>query len=238
MILDVTDATFEVEVLQRSMTTPVVVDLWAPWCGPCKTLGPILEKVIGETGGRVILAKVNVDENPSASAMFRVQSIPAVYALSGGQVVDGFTGAQPEPQIREFVTKLLGSESVGEIEALLAQGDEASLRRARELDPTSIEAAGMLGALLLQAGNVTEALEVLESVDGGEQLEPLLQAAREAALPVGEQNRIADRLQELLATVKSDDDARAEFVSLLDDLSVGDPVAASGWRRKLSTALF
>src|SRR5215212_9982161 len=94
---DVTDATFEADVLQRSQEVPVVVDLWAPWCGPCRTLGPVLEDVVGATEGKVELVKVNVDENPQISAAFRVQSIPAVYALKDGKVVDGFIGAQPKP---------------------------------------------------------------------------------------------------------------------------------------------
>src|SRR5688500_11175937 len=89
---DVTDATFERDVVQRSSEVPVVVDLWAEWCGPCKTLGPILEKVIGDTGGKVELAKVDVDANPQVSAAFQVQSIPAVYAMKDGKVVDGFVG--------------------------------------------------------------------------------------------------------------------------------------------------
>src|SRR3954453_15286007 len=103
---DVTDATFEADVLQRSHDVPIVVDLWAPWCGPCRTLGPVLEAVVGATGGRVgrakangEVAKVNVDENPQISSAFRVQSIPAVYALKDGKVVDGFIGAQPKPQV-------------------------------------------------------------------------------------------------------------------------------------------
>ncbi len=104
---DVTDATFATDVVERSNTVPVVVDLWAPWCGPCTSLGPILEKVVGETQGMVELAKINVDENPEVSAAFKVQSIPAVYALKDGQVVDGFMGAQGEPQVVEFVQRLL-----------------------------------------------------------------------------------------------------------------------------------
>src|SRR5918992_1205 len=103
---DVTDATFERDVIERSRSVPVVVDLWAEWCGPCRTLGPILEKVVAETEGRVELAKVDVDANPAVSSAFRVQSIPAVYALSGGKVVDSFIGALPESQVRAFVARL------------------------------------------------------------------------------------------------------------------------------------
>ena len=96
MAIDVTDATFQTEVIDRSKTAAVVVDLWAPWCGPCRTLGPILEKVTDATNGEVVLVKVNVDENPGVSQAFQVQSIPAVYALKNGEVVDGFVGAHPE----------------------------------------------------------------------------------------------------------------------------------------------
>src|SRR4029450_9228316 len=106
MTTDVTDATFQTEVLDRSQTTPVVVDLWAPWCGPCHQLGPIIEKVVDETEGKIMLAKVNVDESPQVSAAFGVQGIPAVYAVAGGKVVDGFIGAQGEAAVREFVSRL------------------------------------------------------------------------------------------------------------------------------------
>lgn len=107
MVIDVTDATFQTEVIDASQTTPVVVDLWAPWCGPCKTLGPIIEKVVDATGGKVILAKVNVDENPAIAQAFRAQSIPMVVAIDKGRPVDGFTGSYPEHFVKEFVDKLL-----------------------------------------------------------------------------------------------------------------------------------
>src|SRR5687767_615924 len=109
-MVDVTDATFETEVLQRSETAPVVIDLWAPWCGPCRTLTPILEAVIAETGGEVVLAKVNTDENPQVSEMFQVQGIPAVYAVKDRKVVSQFVGAQPESVVRQFVAALQPSE--------------------------------------------------------------------------------------------------------------------------------
>ncbi len=98
--IDVTDATFQTEVVDKSKEVPVVVDLWAPWCGPCKTLGPIIEKVIDETDGKVVLVKVNVDENPGLSQAFKVQSIPAVYAVKDGAVVDGFMGSYPEHAVQ------------------------------------------------------------------------------------------------------------------------------------------
>src|SRR5437588_3995243 len=110
-MIDVTDTTFDQDVLERSKQVPVVVDLWAPWCGPCRTLGPIIERVVDATEGRVELVKVNVDENPRISATFQVQSIPAVYAMKDRKVVDGFIGALPEPAVAEFVAGLAPSET-------------------------------------------------------------------------------------------------------------------------------
>lgn len=237
-MIDVQDATFEADVMERSMTTPVVVDLWAPWCGPCRTLGPLLEKVVGETGGKVVLAKINVDENPGASAAFQVQSIPAVYAIKGGQVVDGFMGAQPEPAIREFVNKLVGDESAGEIAALLAKGDEESLRKAVEIDGENVQAVGMLAVLLLEQDNAAEAIAVLEAGPDDPNLEALLAQAREAVMPADAQSEIDQRLGRLLESVKESDEDRAEFLDLLEQLSVGNPEATAEWRRRLSTQLF
>ena len=106
MSVDVTDATFQSAVVDRSMQVPVVVDLWAPWCGPCRTLGPMIERVIDATAGAVLLAKVNVDDNPRISSTFQVQSIPAVFAVSQGKVIDSFVGAVPEAQIKTWVSRL------------------------------------------------------------------------------------------------------------------------------------
>ena len=124
MAIDVTDATFETDVLARSNSAAVVVDLWAPWCGPCTQLGPILERVCDATEGKVVLAKVNVDENPGISQAFNVQSIPLVVAIKDGQAVNGFLGAQPENKVREFVEQLLPSEQESALAQLIAAGDE------------------------------------------------------------------------------------------------------------------
>src|SRR3546814_7422874 len=135
MSIDVTDATFATDVVERSKSVPVVVDLWAEWCGPCKTLGPIIEKVIAETDGKVVLAKVDVDTNPQVANAFQVQGIPAVHAVRDGRVVDSFVGAQPEAKVREFVAGLLPTEEQSEVDALIAAGDEASLRQVLEVEP-------------------------------------------------------------------------------------------------------
>ena len=124
VVNDVTDVTFSTAVIERSMTVAVVVDLWAEWCGPCKTLGPILQKVIDETGGAVELAKVDVDANPEISQAFNVQSIPAVFALREGKIVDSFVGALPESAVRQFIEKLAPGAS--KVDQLVDAGDEAS----------------------------------------------------------------------------------------------------------------
>ena len=163
MAIDVTDETFQTDVVDRSNDAVVVVDLWAPWCGPCKTLTPILEQTVASTGGKAILAKVNVDENPAISQAFRVQSIPAVYALKGGQVVDGFMGALPEHEVRQFIDRLLPSESESMVAAMVAMGDEGSLRAALEVDPANEDAIVALAEQLIARGDTEEALALLRA---------------------------------------------------------------------------
>ena len=155
---DVTDATFQTQVIERSATVPVVVDLWADWCGPCKTLGPILESVVAATNGRVELAKVDIEANPQIARAFQAQSIPAVHAMVDGKVVDSFLGAQPEAVVREFVNKLVMSPQEQQVEALLAAGDEQSLRAAVELAPSSTDARVALANLLIDSGDLDEVL--------------------------------------------------------------------------------
>ena len=160
-MVDVTDATFERDVLERSDVVPVVVDLWAAWCGPCRTLGPIIERVVAATNGGVELVKVDVDANPRISATFNVQSIPAVFALKDRRIVDSFIGALPEAEVKKFVDKL--APALSEVDKLVAVGDEASLRAALELDHDHPAAVIALADLLIDGGDrVDEALELLK----------------------------------------------------------------------------
>lgn len=107
LVIEVTEATFQTEVIERSMQVPVVIDLWAEWCGPCKQLSPVLERLAGEGGGAWVLAKIDIDANPRIAQLFGVQSIPMVVAIAGGQPVEAFAGAQPEPQVRQWLAGLL-----------------------------------------------------------------------------------------------------------------------------------
>ena len=163
-MVDVTDATFETEVLARSEHALVVVDLWAEWCGPCKSLGPILERVVASTNGAAVLAKVDVDANPAVSRMFQVQSIPAVFAVRDRKVVDTFVGAQPEPAVADFVRRNLPADSELEVASLIDFGDEVSLRRALEIKPGHVAATLALAKLLVETDRSDEGLSLLATV--------------------------------------------------------------------------
>jgi putative thioredoxin len=237
--VDVTDQTFQQEVLTRSATTPVVVDLWAPWCGPCKTLGPILEKVVAGTEGRVALAKVNIDENPGVRQAFGVQSIPAVFAIVNGEVADQFIGALPEAQVAAFVQRLAPAPS--EADLLVAQGDEASLRRALELDPGHLAATEALARILVDKGDGAGALAALQRIPETDGARSLAAEARLllAGVDVSEESSdaLTAKLDELLERVRDDDAARQEFVDLLETMGADDP-RTNDYRRALAARLF
>ncbi|MGH9096903.1 MAG: tetratricopeptide repeat protein [Acidimicrobiales bacterium] len=239
-MIDVTDATFDQEVLVRSAEVPVVVDLWAPWCEPCKTLGPIIERVVDSTGGAVALAKVNVDENPSISASFQVQSIPAVFAIKDRAVVNSFIGALPESAVTEFVTGLLAAPS--EVDQLVAEGiaagSEEMLRRALELQPDHPGAITGLAGLLIEAGETDDAIAILGRIPETPEIRRLLAEARLASRQVEVSDvGVDDLLSGLLDRVKEDPDARQEFVDLLETLGPDDP-RTSNYRKALAARLF
>ncbi|MGH9245118.1 MAG: tetratricopeptide repeat protein [Acidimicrobiales bacterium] len=239
MIADVTDASFEAEVLDRSDTVPVVIDLWAPWCGPCRTLSPILEKVVNEADGKVMLAKVNVDDNPRIAATFQAQSIPAVYALRDRKVVDGFIGAQGEPFVRQWVDGLVPSDTELQVVQLIEAGDEASLWEAIEIDPGNEGAIVALAELLVSKGNNEEALELLDRIPASAETRRVAALARvgEAGGEVPDDDDIEARLRSLLDRVKEDEDARQQYIDLLELLGPDDP-RTGRFRRELATRLY
>ncbi len=239
-MVDVTDATFEDEVLKRSEEVPVVVDLWAPWCGPCRTLGPIIEQVIDATDGAVALAKVNVDENPAISASFQVQSIPAVFALRDGKVVDGFIGALPEPAVAEFVAKLTPAPS--EADLLVAQGiesaDEEPVRQALALQPDHEGAIVALAGMLIARGEADEAITLLGRIPETAETRRLSAEARLTSQAVDvESVSVEDLLDGLLDRVRDDPSARQEFLDLLETLGPEDP-RTTDYRKALAARLF
>ncbi len=233
MAIDVTDATLEAEVIERSKTVPVVVDLWAPWCAPCKTLGPILEKVVDGYDGDVVLAKINVDENPEASSSFRVQGIPAVYGFRDGKGVDGFVGARDEAGVREFVERLVPTAEDAAIAELTALGDEESLRAALDLRADHVPTIVGLVELLVADGRGEDGLALLERIPETAETRRLAARARTGDTPAD----VTAELERLLGEVKEDEAARMRYLDLLEVLGPDDPRTAD-YRKRLTSQLF
>jgi putative thioredoxin len=246
MIHDVTEATFDSDVLARSREVPVVVDFWAEWCGPCRMLSPVIERAVGAREGKVDLAKVDTDANQRLAAAYRIQGIPAVKAFKDGEVVAEFTGAQPPAAVDRFLDELVPSE----VDALVEAGHEDGLRRALELEPGRADAAVALAGLLAERGEREAALGVLDNVAGSFVADGLAARLRLeddpaladafAALDAGELQRGLDALiAAIAATPDGDrrDDLRRAVVGVLDDLGVEHPLSRES-RRKLASALY
>ncbi len=222
-IKDVSEADFMTEVVEKSMEKPVIVDFWAPWCGPCKTLGPALEAEVAKAKGKVLMAKVNVDENQMVASQLRVQSVPTVFAFFQGQPVDAFQGALPQSQLKQFVDKLvqLGGDDGGlgaALEAAEAMLDEGAHDDAAETfqailgeEPENPQAWGGLVRALLAAGKADEAAEALAGVPAAITDAGPIEAAR-AQVQLARQAASAGPLDDLRAKVEADPaDQQARF---------------------------
>ncbi len=244
MSVDVTEATFEQDVVERSRQVPVVVDFWADWCGPCKQLTPALEKAEASRDGKVVLAKVDVDSNQRLAAAFQVQGIPAVKAFRDAKVVDEFVGALPPAKVEAFFDGLAPSRA----DELLAAGDELSLREAAELEPRRADIAVALAKARLERGAENEALDAVEGHEGDFAAAGIAARVRLAkagvgtdafaALDRGERKAALDGLIGELPGAEDEtrEDLRQAIVGVLSDLDPADPTART-YRRKLSTAL-
>jgi putative thioredoxin len=232
-IFDATAANFQEAVVDRSMQSPVIVDFWAPWCQPCQALGPMLEKLVNETQGKVALAKINIDEEQELAAAFRVQSIPSVFAIVEGQLADQFQGLMPESQLREWVKSLLPSaldeliKRAEELEASDPVSAEQCYREAAESDPANDALRIRLARVLLAQSRDDEAREIITDLESRGYLEP-----------EAEQLKSQLDLREAAAETGGVEEARAALNANPNDLSLkiklADTLAVS---RKFEEAL-
>ncbi len=241
LISDTTTATFARDVLEASRDLPVLVDFWAPWCGPCKQLTPIIEKVVTEAGGRVKLVKMNIDDHPSIAGQLGIQSIPAVVAFVGGRPADGFMGAVPESQIRAFIEKIAGpmiDDQAAEIEAALAEAkqllDAGDLQNAGgifasvlQVEPESLPARAGLAEVMIASDALDQAREILSELSDEQKAEPQVSALLKRLDQIDEARKLGDP-KALEAALLADPDDHAARLNLAKIRNVeGDRQAAA-----------
>ncbi|MDW5323468.1 tetratricopeptide repeat protein [Plantactinospora sp. KLBMP9567] len=253
-VIDVTEATFQSEVLERSLTTPVVIDFWAEWCEPCKQLSPVLERLAVEGAGAWVLAKVDVDANQRLAQMFRVQSIPMVYAVVGGQPVDAFAGVVPEAQLRQWIGAVLKAGGVSveapedprlsEADEALISGDLDAAERAykkilSDAPSDTAAEAGLAHVALARRVSGADPAAALAAAEAGPDDVPAQLLAADIEVLSGQAEQAYARLVDLVRRTAGDDReaARQHLVSLFTIAGPDDPAVASA-RRALSRALF
>jgi len=228
--LDVTMDNFMAEVIEGSKTTPTIVQFWAPWCGPCKQLGPVLEKVVGASGGKVRMVRVNIDDNQQIAQQMRVQSVPTVYGFVDGQPVDGFAGAQPESNVKQFVEKLSSMGGAGAdiasmleaAEAALASGDHGTammqFQEVMSAAPESVAALAGVVRCLSASGDNAGAREVIDQLNDEYREDPAMQSAIAAVELSEKASELAGELEAAKAAVEADPNdlaARQEYALAL-----------------------
>ena len=228
--VDVTMDNFMAEVIEGSKTTPTIVQFWAPWCGPCKQLGPVLEKVVGASGGKVRMVRVNIDDNQQIAQQMRVQSVPTVYGFVDGQPVDGFAGAQPESNVKQFVEKLSSMGGAGAdvasmleaAEATLASGDHGTammqFQEVMSAAPESVAALAGVVRCLSASGDNAGAREVIDQLNDEYLEDPAMQSAIAAVELAEKASESAGELDDAKAAVEADPNdlaARQEYALAL-----------------------
>ena len=228
--VDITMDNFMAEVIEGSKTTPTIVQFWAPWCGPCKQLGPVLEKVVGASGGKVRMVRVNIDDNQQIAQQMRVQSVPTVYGFVDGQPVDGFAGAQPESNVKQFVEKLSSMGGAGAdvasmleaAEAALASGDHGTammqFQEVMSAAPESVAALAGVVRCLSASGDNAGAREVIDQLNDEYREDPAMQSAIAAVELAEKASESAGELDAAKAAVEADPNdlaARQEYALAL-----------------------